>query len=99
MEFLVELYEFLCYKENNLLLEECEEELFVIETGEKSDEVTIELGYNDFGGEFKVKVSLRLSKTPDDKLKIEFFREPKDDSLMSYRLINLLKDQFEYLKT
>lgn len=41
IQFLVELFEFLCYKKTNVLLEECEEEIFVIETEKGSDTVTI----------------------------------------------------------
>ena len=54
--------------------------------------------YNEFGSDLEAGVVLKLAKTEDERLKIEFLREEDDDSLISYEIINALKNQFEYLK-
>ena len=54
--------------------------------------------YNEFGSDLEAGVVLKLTKTEDERLKIEFLREEDDDRLISYEIINALKNQFEYLK-
>lgn len=46
-----------------------------------------------------MNVILRLYKTKDERTKVVFEREEDDYRLISYRLVNVLKDEFECLKT
>lgn len=98
--FLTDLILFLKRKEKSIICDENEEEEFEIETKEGSDEIKIGLTYTQFDGEIRVSVRLRLSKVKAEMncYKIEFLKEEGDNRLVSYQLINALKQEFEYLR-
>jgi len=93
---------FLTNNTMNLLNDESEFEMFAVDVDPAKQEVYVTMNYSvtltlEDRQNLSAKIILKLLRTKDEKLQVKLLRDEESSSIQCFKIIELLRNEFDYL--